>query len=471
MRLHFLGANRQVTGSRYCLEVDKTRIMVDCGMFQERPYLERNWESCPIAASQIDALILTHVHVDHSGLIPRLVQEGFRGPIYCTRPSVELAEIILRDSARIQAEDVKYKRKRHEKEGRRVAHPVIPLYTETDVDVTVPLLRGTPYGQAVKIGDAVTVTFHEAGHILGSAMLEFQVRQPQGETRLIFSGDIGQWNKPIIRDPTLFDEADYVVMETTYGDRDHPRNGDIETQLEQVIQETVSRGGNIVIPTFAVERAQELIYYLSRLVHAGRIPTLDVFLDSPMAVDVTDVFRNFRECFDEPTWQLIMSNESPLRFPGLAMVRSVQESKAINHHKRPCIIMSTSGMCTAGRIKHHLRNNIGRAESTVLFVGYQAQGTLGRQILEGNPLVRIHGRQWKVKAAVRHIDGFSGHADRTALLRWVGHLRRPPRHVFLTHGDEAAGEHFAAEITRQFGWPVSLPAYRQTVDLGGPTDS
>jgi metallo-beta-lactamase family protein len=214
-----------------------------------------------------------------------------------------------------------------------------------------------------------------------------------------------------------------------------------------------------------------VIYHLSRLVHADRIPSLDVFLDSPMAVDVTEVFRNFRECFDEPTWQLIMANESPLRFPGLRMVRDVQESKAINHHKQPCIIMSTSGMCTAGRIKHHLRSNIGRAASTVLFVGYQAQGTLGRQILEGHPLVRIHGRQWKVKAAIRHIDGFSGHADRSALLKWVGHLRRPPRHVFLTHGEEAAGEHFAADITRQFGWPVSLPEYRQTVDLERLADS
>ncbi len=471
MKLHFLGANRQVTGSRYCLDIGGTRIMVDCGMFQERPYLERNWESCPVPAAEIDALLLTHVHVDHSGLIPRLVQEGFRGPIYCTRPSVELAEIILRDSARIQTEDVKYKRKRHEKEGRRGKHPVVPLYTEEDVNQTMPLLQGVPYGQAIALNEHLSVTFHEAGHILGSAMLELVVRESAGETRILFSGDIGQWNKPLIRDPTLFEDADYVVMETTYGDRDHPANDDIESQLEQSIKETVSRGGNVVIPTFAIERAQELIYHISRLAHANRIPYLEVFLDSPMAVDVTDVFRHYRECFDQQTWKLIMSNESPLRFPGLNMIRGIQESKAINQHDKPCIIMSTSGMCTAGRIKHHLRKNIGRAESTILFVGYQAHGTLGRQILDGNPLVRIHGRQWKVKADIRRIDGFSGHADRSALLRWIGNLQRPPRHVFLTHGDEAAAESFAGEVTRQFGWPVSVPLYRESADLGPVANS
>lgn len=465
MKLHFLGANRQVTGSRYCLELGETRIMIDCGLFQERPYLERNWEPCPLEAAEIDALVLTHVHIDHCGLVPRLVQEGFSGPIFCTRPSVELAEIVLRDSAKIQTEDAKYKQRRHEKEGRRGKHPVVPLYSEDAVDDTIPRLQGVPYGKPTRISDAVSVTFHEAGHILGSAMLEFQVQTPSGQATLLFSGDVGQWDKPIIRDPTLFEHADYVVMETTYGDRDHPPGGDIELQLERTINRTVSRGGNIVIPTFAIERAQEVIYYISRLVHAGRINPIDVFLDSPMAVNVMEVFRHYRECFDEETWDLIMSNEPPLRFPGLTMVRSVADSKAINSHHKPCIIMSTSGMCTAGRIKHHLRANIGRAESTILFVGYQAHGTLGRQILEGNSLVRIHGRQWKVKANIERIDGFSGHADRQALLRWVGNLQAPPRHVFLTHGDEEASTQFAATLTQQHGWPVSIPHYRDTAEL------
>ncbi len=470
MKLHFLGANRQVTGSRYCLETADGKILVDCGMFQERPYQDRNWLPSPIPPREIRALVLTHVHVDHCGLIPRLVKEGFRGPIYCTRPSVELAEVILRDAARIQTEDVRFKKKRHEKEGRRGTHPEVPLFTELEVDRALPLLEGVPYGQLIPLSDSVSVTFHDAGHILGSAMLEFRVRDGGRETLVLFSGDIGQWGKPLIRDPTLFEQADYVVMETTYGDRDHTNDGDIETQLEQVVKETLARGGNLVIPVFAVERAQELIYHFARLVHAGRIPHIDMFLDSPMAVDVTTIFKKYRECFDEETWQLITSNQQPLQFPGLQMAHSVEESKAINERRKPCVIMAPSGMCTAGRIKHHLRSNVGRAESTILFVGYQAHGTLGRQILEGGRFVRIHGRQWKVKAQIRQLDGFSGHADRSALLRWIGNLRSAPRHVFLTHGEEEAARHFAGEIQERFGWPVSLPEFQQVVELAAGAD-
>lgn len=465
MKLHFLGANRQVTGSRYCLEHGNTRVMVDCGMFQERPYLERNWESCPIPPSQIDAVLLTHVHIDHCGLVPRLIDQGFEGPVFCTRPSVELADIILRDSARIQAEDAKYKRRRHEKEGRAVKHPAIPLYTEKAADTALGRFQGVAYGQPISMDDGMNVTFHEGGHILGSAMLEFQVTTSRGTTTVVFSGDIGQWNKPIIRDPTLFHHADYVVMETTYGDRDHPESQHIERQLERVINDTVSRGGNVVIPIFAVERAQEVIYFISRLAHAGRIPYLAVFLDSPMAVDVMRVFRHYPDCFDRETWDLMVSNESPFQFPGLKMARGVADSKAINKHKQPCVIMSTSGMCTAGRIKHHLRMNIGRPESTIVFVGYQAEGTLGRQILNGYPLVRIHGREWKVRADIQRIDGFSGHADHTTLLHWLGHLRRPPRHVFLTHGEEQAARNVANEVEQQFGWSASIPHYREVAHL------
>jgi metallo-beta-lactamase family protein len=465
MKLHFLGANRQVTGSRYCLETAAGKILVDCGMFQERPYQDRNWLPSPIPPQEIQALVLTHVHVDHCGLIPRLVKEGFHGPIYCTRPSVELAEIILRDTAHIQSEDVRFKKQRHEKEGRSGKHPEIVLFTESDVERALPLFEGVPYGQPVSINSAVTATFHDAGHILGSAMLEFRVRDAGRESLVVFSGDIGQTGKPLIRDPSLFEQADYVVMETTYGNRDHANNGDVETHLEAIIQETLARNGNLVIPVFAVERAQEVIYHLGRLLRAGRIPHVDMFLDSPMAVDVTTIFRKYPECFDEETWRLITAKEPPLGFPGLRMARSVQESKEINERKQPCIIMAPSGMCSAGRIKHHLRLNIGRADSTILFVGYQAQGTLGRQILEGSRFVRIHGRDWKVKAQIRQLDGFSGHADRSALLEWIGHLKRPPQHVFLTHGDEEAARHFAGEIQQHFGWSTSLPEYQQGVEL------
>ena len=282
---------------------------------------------------------------------------------------------------------------------------------------------------------------------------------------MLFSGDIGQWGKPLIRDPSLFEQADYVVMESTYGDRTHGEGGDVETQLSQVINETIDRGGNVVIPTFAVERSQELMYYISRLVHDGRIPNVEVFLDSPMAVDVTDIFRQFRDCFDQETWQLITSEEPPLRFPGLHLVRTVQESRAINRMESPCIIMASSGMCTAGRIKHHLRRNIERAESTIVFVGYQSHGTLGRQILDRKEQVRIHGRTYRVRAQVNQIYGFSGHADRSGLIRWLSHLGSPPRQVFLTHGDEEAAQSLAKHIREEMNWNVSVPEYQDAVDL------
>lgn len=465
MKLHFLGANQQVTGSRYCLETEESKVLIDCGMFQERPFQDRNWAPPPIPPSELEAVVLTHVHVDHCGLLPRLVREGFRGPVYCTRPSVDLAEVILRDAARIQSEDVRFKKKRHDKEGRRGKHPEIPLFTEADVDRTLPLLVGVPYGESFAVGNQLRATLHDAGHILGSAMVEFHAHDNNHATTLVFSGDIGQWGKPLIRDPSVFTRADYVVMETTYGDRDHVQNGDVEAQLEVIVNEAVARGGNLVIPVFAVERAQELIYHLARLAHANRIPEVAAYLDSPMAVDVTTIFRKHRECFDEETWQLIHAREQPLQFPGLQMSRSVEESKDLNARREPSIIMAPSGMCTAGRIKHHLRLNIGRADSTILFVGYQAHGTLGRQILDGQSFVRIHGRDWKVKAQIRQLDGFSGHADRQGLLRWLSHLQQRPRQIFLAHGEAEASQHFAGEIQQRYGWSARVPEYLQTVEL------
>jgi metallo-beta-lactamase family protein len=296
-------------------------------------------------------------------------------------------------------------------------------------------------------------------------MVEVRVEDNGKPRRLIFSGDIGQWNKPIVRDPSVFTEADFVVMESTYGDRNHLDRGDIQTQLAEVINRTIGGGGNVVIPTFAVERAQELIYHLSQLLRENRIYEVPVFLDSPMAADVTDVFRQHRDYFDEEAWNIIAAGESPLRFPELSMPRTVEESKGINRLKQPAIIMATSGMCTAGRIKHHLVHNISRPESTVLFVGYQARGTLGRQILDGAEEVRIHGRHWRVKARIEQIHGFSGHADRNGLLRWLGALKSAPRQLILTHGEEEATLSLAEHVRRNMDWPVTVPEYQQTVTL------
>jgi metallo-beta-lactamase family protein len=457
VKLQFLGATRQVTGSQYYVQADGARILVDCGMYQEREFLARNWEPSPLRPGKIDALLLSHAHLDHCGLAPKLVGEGFRGPIVATAASADLVELVLRDSAKIQAEDAAYKKRRHKREGRKGKYPVKPLYTPKDVSRTLKLLQPAGYEQPVEICPGVSAVFHDAGHILGSAMIELSVRSGDRTRRLIFSGDVGQWGKPIVRDPTAVAEADLIVMESTYGDRDHEDPGNVESQLAQVINRTVEQGGNVVIPVFAIERAQELIYHVSRLRHAGQIPELSVFLDSPMAADVTAIFRRHRECFDLEAWQLITSGESPLSFPGLTLTRSVDESKAINDHPRPAIIMSTSGMCTAGRIKFHLRQNIGRPESTILFVGYQARGTLGRRILEGQPEVRIHGRPYRVKARVEQIQGFSGHADRSALMRWLGYFQTPPERLFLT------GKSACRSIGRWPGWAKArrpLPAER-----------
>lgn len=465
MKLHFLGANRQVTGSRYLLEAGGQQVLIDCGMFQEREFQDRNWDLHTTPARQIDALLLTHAHIDHCGLIPKLVREGYRGPIYCTRPTAPLADVLLRDSADIQSEDVAYKKKRHMRENRVGPHPYQALYNQDDVVKSMRLFQRVNYRQPIKITDFISVVFHDAGHILGSAMLEVLVTDRGSPQRILFSGDIGQWNKPIIQDPTLFDAADYVVMESTYGDRNHKTGDDIDSQLATIIDDTVSRGGNIVIPTFAVERAQELMWYISRLIRSKRIPDVPVYLDSPMSVEVMEIFHQFHDYFDVETWRLIQNHQSPLLFPGLRFARTVEESKAINRLKDPCIVMATSGMCTGGRIKHHLRANIGLPESTILFVGYQSQGTLGRQIVDGQKNVRIHGRMFPVKAQIAQIDGFSAHADRTGLLKWLGHLKQPPRQVFLTHGEQRAALSLAQHISEVMRWPVTVPEYQQVAEI------
>lgn len=465
VKLYFLGANQQVTGSRYCLEASGHRVMVDCGLFQEWEYKRRNWDDCPLAPSSIESLLLTHIHIDHSGLVPRLVKQGFAGPIYCTRPTLDLAEIMLTDSAEIQVEDAQYKKRRHRRERRKGPHPELPLYTVSDVERTLPLFQSVKYFEPLTLNSAMSATFHDAGHILGSAMIEFQVHENGKARSVIFSGDIGQFDKPIIRDPTYFEHADLVVMESTYGDRDHEPGGDIESRLGTLINETVEAGGNVVIPTFAVERAQEVLYYLSRLIHDRKIPAIRVFLDSPMAADVTEIFRQHRDSYDQDSWEMILANKPPFRFPGLEFSVTGAESKRINEVEEPCVIMATSGMCTSGRIKHHLRRNIERRESTILFVGYQAHGTLGRQIQDRQTRVRIHGREYDVRARVERLDGFSGHADRGGLLRWAEAFRTPPQKIFLTHGDREAAQSLKRDLESRLGCAVQIPEYQEVVEI------
>ena len=465
MKLTFLGANRQVTGSRYCLHVGDCRVLIDCGLFQERAFVHRNWDRCPVSPSKFDALLLTHAHIDHSGLIPRFVSNGFEQKIYATKPTVALAEVMLRDSAGIQMEDAAYKKKRHRREKRRGKFPEEPLYDLDDAERALKQFHGVEYGEPQNICEAITATFHDAGHILGSAMLEITATENGNTRTIVFSGDIGQWNKPLIHDPSLLNRADYVIMESTYGDRDHNRSEDVEAALVRIVNEAAERGGKVIIPTFAVERAQELMYYISRLVHANQIPDMPIFLDSPMAIDVTDIFVRYEDWLDDDAKQLLHSGEPPLQFPGLRMTRTADQSRSINGVRGPCIIMAASGMCTAGRIKHHLRQHIGHHQNTVVFVGYQGRGTLGREILEGAKKVRIHGQMCRVEARVEKINGFSAHAGRTDLVHWLGGFDSKPKRIFLTHGEENVALGFAKMLRNELHFNVEVPDYDSAVDL------
>jgi len=410
-------------------------------------------------------VVVTHAHIDHCGLLPRLVRQGFEGVIHATQPTVDLLDIMLKDAAHIQMEDVKYKKKRHRKQGKKSKFPYEPLYNDRDAVNALRSLNGIRYDTKTEIAPNVEVTFQDAGHILGSSSLQFSIRLENGERReLVFSGDIGQCGKPLIRDPSPFEFADYLVMESTYGDRNHREAGDVNVQLEEIAGRTLRRGGKVIIPTFAVERAQELMYHFGGLVHDGKLPEVPIFLDSPMAVNVTETFHKHRDSYDEETWERISEGVPPLRFPGLQLVRDTKDSMKINTLKGPAVIMSTSGMCTAGRIKHHLKNHIEDPKNTVLFVGYQGRGTLGRIISDGKNPVRIHGREYEVKADIERIYGFSGHADRDDLLKWASAIKTPPRQTFLTHGDEDSAFSLA-EALRKNEWKVEVPEYQQTVDL------
>lgn len=465
MKLHFLGAARQVTGSRYCLDVAGRQVLIDCGMFQERQFQPRNWDASPIAISEIDAMLLTHVHIDHCGLIPKMVRDGFLAPVYATEPSVGLVDIMLRDAAEIQEEDIGYKLKRHQREHRKSAFPYEPLFTVQHVDQCVPLFRAVKYEQPMQVTPEVTARFFDAGHILGSAMLQLDVTENGRRSRIVFSGDIGQEDKPIVRDPSYLEDADYIVMESTYGDRNHLHPGDTEMQLAEVISDAIRRGGNVVIPTFAVERAQELVYHLGRLIRSGRIPTIPIFLDSPMAVDVTKVYLQYHEYCDEALMKMVRDQQAPFVFETMKYVRTAEDSKQINKVPPTAVIMASSGMCNAGRIKHHLKNNIQKPEATILFVGHQGEGTLGRQIVDGAKRVRIHGQFFEVRAKIDQIYGFSGHADHDGLMRWIGAFKRPPKQVFLTHGEEPVALKLAAEITAKHGYATHVPHYQEAVEL------
>jgi len=464
MKLTFLGATQNVTGSRYVLEVNGRKLLIDCGLYQERQFRDRNWEPFMVPPREIDAVLLTHAHLDHCGLLPKLVREGFKGPVFCTRATAEIAKIVLLDSARLQGEDAEHKVRRHKREGREGPHPVMPLYTVEDAEAVFGMFRTCHYEEAVNVADGVEAMFRDAGHILGASSIRVTVSE-NGQTRtVVFSGDVGQWDRPIIRDPGPFDAADYVLCESTYGDRLHGPSENIKQELCGIVNHTRSQGGNIVIPSFAVERSQEVLYYLNELLLEGCIPSLMTIVDSPMAIKVTEVFKKHPELFDAEMTEHLYDGESPFDLPGLMLCRTRRQSQAVNQIRGTAVIIAGSGMCTGGRIKYHLRENITRPESTILFVGYQAVGTLGRRIVEGEKEVRILGKTYPVAAQIKQIHGFSAHADRDELLRWLSALKQP-RHVFITHGEETVSASFADYVRAQTGWETSVPKHGDEVVL------
>jgi metallo-beta-lactamase family protein len=463
--IQFLGATGNVTGSRFLLKACGKNILIDCGLYQERDLRDRNWDPFPFEPSKIDYVVLTHAHLDHCGYLPRLSAQGFGGRIFCTTATAEIAKIVMLDCGHLNEEDARYKRKRHKRGGHTPPRPVEPLYTVEDAEAAFPQFNPVKYEAPVSIADGITATFYDAGHILGSSCVKFELENGSKTTTLLCSGDLGRPDKPILRDPTTFDAADYILVESTYGNRVHEEITDTKEKLADVINSTIAAGGNIVVPSFAIERSQELLYLLNELLLEKKIPHLLAFLDSPMAIRVTEVFKKHPELFDEETVELLNNHNSPFNFPGLTMAMATSQSKAINNIRGTIMVIAGSGMCTGGRIKHHLVNNITRPESTLLFVGYQAYGTLGRTITDGEKEVRILGQTYPVKARVERLYGFSAHADRDELIGWLGKLTQPPKNIFVVHGEEDASAALKDYIGEKTGFPAIVPVYGDEITL------
>lgn len=463
MHITFYGAAQTVTGSCYVVEAADKKIMIDCGLFQgHRLSRERNYLPFAMIPQTVDYLLITHAHIDHSGLVPKLFRHGFRGRALATGATVDLLEVLLPDSGHIQEMEVERLNRKAMRAGKKL---IEPIYTAEDAFACVKKIERVKYNQVISLDENITVRFADAGHILGSSILELWVREGPKQTKLVFSGDLGSTGKPFVKDPSIIDEADYLVMECTYGDRLHRDKGDRVEKLRAVIQETYEKGGNLVIPAFAVERTQDLLYDINKLLLSGQLPPMQVYIDSPMAVAATEVFKRNYEHFDEETSRLISAGESPLTMSILHLSRTVEESRAINEIKGGAIILSASGMCDAGRIKHHLKHNLWRPECTVLFVGYQAPGTKGQRLLSGVPSIRIHGEEIAVRADIRSIDSYSSHADQQELLDWVNAYKQKPARIFLVHGDPEALATMEKLTPEKTGVAAYAPAWQETIEL------
>lgn len=451
MRIKFLGATQTVTGSKYLLEHEEKKFLIDCGLFQGKKELRlRNWDSPPFDVGKIDGILLTHAHIDHSGYIPKLVAKGYEGPIYCSEATYDLCKILLPDSGHIQEEDAE----RANRHGYTKHHPALPLYTEAQARKSLQFFKRLPFGQPHFLTDEVGFEFFRAGHILGAA----SIRVNDIDTSILFSGDVGRLHNPVMKPPVKIQEADYLVLESTYGNRLHDKDDPIE-DIGRIVRETAARGGTVIIPAFAVGRTQDILYYLHTLKSEKRIPHIPIYLDSPMAINATGLMHkhmndhrlSLEECDD---------------VCGVARyLHTVQDSKSLNSNPMPKVIISASGMATGGRVLHHLKHYLGDSKNTVLFAGFQAAETRGDRLVKGEKEIKIHGHLWAVHAQIENLHNVSGHADYEEIMTWLESVKKPPRKVFITHGELNAAKSMKKKIEDKFGWNVIIPEYMHSEEL------
>ena len=466
MKITFIGATHEVTGSCYYLEAAGKKFLVDCGMEQGPDYYEN--QEIPVKGSDLDFVLLTHAHMDHSGNLPAIYAKGFQGPVYATQATCHLCDIMLRDSAHIQMFEAEWRNRK----GRRQGKPeFVPAYTMEDAMGVLKNFVPCPYEKTVTPAEGIRVRFVDAGHLLGSASIEVIINEDGKEKKIVFSGDIGNLNQPLIKDPVYLHDADYVVMESTYGDRSHGDRPDYVGLLSEVIQRTFDRGGSVVIPSFAVGRTQEMLYFIRQIKEEGRVHGHDnfkVYVDSPLANEATTIFNeHIYDCFDEEALALVNKGINPLMFPGLKTSITSDDSKAINFDETPKVIISASGMCDAGRIRHHLKHNLWRPECTILFVGYQSVGTLGRALVEGADEVKLFGETVSVRAEIRKMTGLSGHADKEGLIDWIRAFEEKPKKVFVVHGEDSVCTGFAECLKIEYGQRAYAPYSGTEFDLAG----
>lgn len=462
MKIQFYGAARTVTGSCHILRIKDKLILLDLGLYQGNGSIEKENEYFPFNANEVDYVILSHAHIDHSGRIPLLYKRGFKGQVICTDATRDLCAVMLPDSGYIQEAEADWKNRKRIRQGLKV---IDPIYTSKDAVESLAFFKGYPYDNIIKLFDGLQIIFRDAGHLLGSAMVELIVKEDNREVRLVYSGDIGNKGLPILKDPSKIKYADYVIMETTYGDRFHTKMEEDMKSLASIIKDTVKKGGNVIIPSFAVGRTQEVLYMLNKYVENNELKNCTVYVDSPLATEATSIFKRHEKYYDEEAKKYLERGDNPLEFKGLIFTKSQQESSELNKIQSGAVIISASGMCEAGRIKHHLKHNLWRKECTIVFVGYQAEGTLGRTIVDGAKKVRVFGEEIAVNAKIYNLHGLSGHADRNGLYEWITGFVKKPKRVFLVHGDAESMFSFK-ELIENENIDSEIIAPNQVIEIG-----